>query len=45
MKIRYYPFAVASAHGTRMQDQDGDSYLDFLAAGGVPQEGWACGVP
>jgi hypothetical protein len=37
MKIRQYPFAVASVHGMRMQDPDCNSYLDFLAAGGLLQ--------
>ncbi|MED4751891.1 aspartate aminotransferase family protein [Brevibacillus choshinensis] len=34
LKIRFYPMAVASAHGTRLMDEAGVSYLDLSA-------GWA----
>ncbi|MGH7540542.1 MAG: hypothetical protein ACRELC_06055, partial [Gemmatimonadota bacterium] len=40
MKIRFYPFVVASGSGNRLQDPDGNEYLDFIAAGGVAQTGY-----
>jgi 4-aminobutyrate aminotransferase len=40
MKIRFYPFVPARAEGVRITDSDGNSYLDFVAAGGVMQTGY-----
>jgi 4-aminobutyrate aminotransferase len=40
MKIRFYPFVVASGSGNRLTDPDGNQYLDFIAAGGVAQAGY-----
>ena len=40
LKIRFYPFTAASAHGVRMTDADGRSYLDMTGSGGVAQTGY-----
>jgi 4-aminobutyrate aminotransferase len=40
LKIRFYPFSAASAHGVRMTDADGRSYLDMTGSGGVAQTGY-----
>jgi 4-aminobutyrate aminotransferase len=40
MKIRFYPFVQARAHGVHVEDLDGNQYLDFVGAGGVAQLGY-----
>jgi 4-aminobutyrate aminotransferase len=40
LKIRFYPFVAAGAHGVRMVDADGREYLDFTASAGVAQTGY-----
>ena len=40
MKIRFYPFVPARAEGVRMEDEDGNVYLDFIASGGVANAGY-----
>ena len=40
MKIRFYPFVPARADGVRMEDADGNSYLDFIASAGVTNTGY-----
>ena len=39
MKIRFYPFVAARTDGVRMEDADGNSYLDFIASAGVTNTG------
>ena len=43
MKIRFYPFVMGSAEGARVQDIDGNGYLDLIAAAGVVQAGYGHG--
>ena len=40
LKIRFYPFVAAGAHGVRMMDADGREYLDFTGSAGVAQTGY-----
>ncbi len=40
LKIRFYPFVAAAAHGVRMVDADGREYLDFTGSAGVAQTGY-----
>ena len=40
LKIRFYPFAVASGSGSRLFDADGNEYLDLTASAGVAQTGY-----
>ena len=40
LKIRFYPFVAAGAHGVRMVDADGREYLDFTSSAGVAQTGY-----
>jgi 4-aminobutyrate aminotransferase len=40
LKIRFYPFVAAGAHGVRMVDADGNEYLDMTGSGGVAQTGY-----
>ena len=40
MKIRFYPFVMGSGEGARVQDVDGNDYVDFSAAAAVVQVGY-----
>ncbi len=40
LKIRFYPFVAAAAHGVRMSDADGREYLDLTGSAGVAQTGY-----
>ena len=40
LKIRFFPFAVASGSGSRLFDADGNEYLDLTASAGVAQTGY-----
>lgn len=40
LKIRFYPFVAAGAHGVRMVDADGREYLDFTGSAGTAQTGY-----
>jgi 4-aminobutyrate aminotransferase len=41
MKIRFYPFVLERASGSRLFDVDGNEYLDFVASGAVMNVGYA----
>jgi len=38
-RIRYYPLVVASARGAKLQDLDGNEYIDFLSGAAVTNIG------
>jgi 4-aminobutyrate aminotransferase len=40
LKIRFFPFAVASGSGSRLFDADGNAYLDLTASAGAAQTGY-----
>ncbi|MGQ9600406.1 MAG: aspartate aminotransferase family protein [Anaerolineae bacterium] len=41
IKLRFYPFAVASGQGCRLRDVDGKEYLDFSAGWAVANTGYS----
>ncbi|MFZ0215936.1 MAG: aspartate aminotransferase family protein [Candidatus Dormiibacterota bacterium] len=40
LKVRFFPFAIASAEGCRLVDVEGRSYLDFTAGWAVANTGY-----